>query len=95
MTVVEAELLPLFAEARSRGVRLVNTSLQAQRTCYDADFTGPTWFVLGNEGKGVSPEVAAQIDEHVIIPMKGQAESLNVAMAATVLLFEAMRQRGV
>lgn len=95
VAVVEAELLPLFAEAKSRGVRLVNTSLQAKQTCYEADFTGPIWFVLGNEGKGVSPEVAEQIDEHVIIPMKGQAESLNVAMAATVLLFEAMRQRGV
>jgi TrmH family RNA methyltransferase len=95
VTVVEADLLPLLAEAKSRGVRLVNTSLQAKQSCYEADFTGPTWFVLGNEGKGVSPEVAAQIDDHVIIPMKGQAESLNVAMAATVLLFEAMRQRGV
>ncbi|TMV46422.1 RNA methyltransferase [Paenibacillus mesophilus] len=94
VAVAEADLLPLIAKAKSHGIRLVNTSLQAKRTCYEADFTGATWLVLGNEGKGVSPEVAAQIDEHVIIPMKGQAESLNVAMAATVLLFEAMRQRG-
>ncbi|PYI50865.1 TrmH family RNA methyltransferase [Paenibacillus flagellatus] len=93
--VAEADLLPLLAEAKRRGVKLFNASLQASRTCYEADFTGPTWIVLGNEGKGVSPEVAAQVDEHVIIPMKGSAESLNVAMAATVLLFEAMRQRGL
>ncbi|MDF2716005.1 MAG: hypothetical protein K0R28_2930 [Paenibacillus sp.] len=95
VAVVEADLLPLLAQAKSRGIRLVNTSLQAKQTCYEADFTSATWLVLGNEGKGVSPEVAEQIDDHVIIPMKGQAESLNVAMAATVLLFEAMRQRGM
>ncbi|RKN65499.1 RNA methyltransferase [Paenibacillus ginsengarvi] len=95
LPVVEADLLPLLAKAREQGVRLLNTSLQAKQSCYEADLTGPVWFVLGNEGKGVSPEVAAQIGEHVIIPMKGPAESLNVAMAATVLLFEAMRQRGL
>ncbi|MDF2663213.1 MAG: methyltransferase [Paenibacillus sp.] len=92
--VVEAELLPLLDLARSRGIQLVGTSLQASRSCYDTDLTVPTWIILGNEGKGVSAEVAAQVDTGVIIPMKGRSESLNVAMAATVLLFEAMRQRG-
>lgn len=94
LPIAEAELPPLLTQAKARGIRLFNTSLQAKRTCYEADFTAATWFILGNEGKGVSPEVAAHVDEHVIIPMKGQAESLNVAMAATVLLFESMRQRG-
>ncbi|MBD2861686.1 TrmH family RNA methyltransferase [Paenibacillus oceani] len=92
--VVETELLPLLDLARSRGIQLVGTSLQASRSCYDMDLTVPTWIILGNEGKGVSAEVAAQVDTGVIIPMKGRSESLNVAMAATVLLFEAMRQRG-
>lgn len=93
LPVAETALPPLLGEAKRRGIRLVNTSLQARKTCYEADWSGPTWIVLGNEGRGVSPEIAAQIDEHVIIPMSGPAESLNVAMAATVLLFEAMRQR--
>ncbi|GAA3409426.1 TrmH family RNA methyltransferase [Paenibacillus hodogayensis] len=95
LPIVEAALPPLLAEAKRKGIRLFNTSLQATRTCYETDWTEASWIVLGNEGKGVSPEVAAQIDEHIIIPMKGPSESLNVAMAATVLLFEAMRQRGV
>lgn len=94
LPVAEAELLPLLGMARSRGIQLVGTSLQASLSCYDTDLTFPTWIILGNEGKGVSPEVAAQVDTGVIIPMKGRSESLNVAMAATVLLFEAMRQRG-
>jgi len=95
LPIIEAALPPLLAEAKRQGIRLVNTSLQASRTCYETDWTGPTWLILGNEGKGVSPEVAGQVDDHIIIPMQGRAESLNVAMAATVLLFEAMRQRGV
>ncbi|UKS27287.1 RNA methyltransferase [Paenibacillus sp. HWE-109] len=93
LPIVEADLGVLLPLARERGVRLVTTSLQAERSCYDTDLRQPTWLILGNEGKGVSPEVAAQSDVQVIIPMQGKAESLNVAMAATVLLFEASRQR--
>ncbi|MEW9700583.1 TrmH family RNA methyltransferase [Paenibacillus sp. SI8] len=93
LPIVEADLLQLLPRARERGVRLVTTSLQAQRSCYDTDLRQPSWLILGNEAKGVSAEVAAQSDVQVIIPMQGKAESLNVAMAATVLLFEASRQR--
>lgn len=93
LPVVDADLAELLPEAKRRGVRLINTSLQATRSCYEADFTGATWFIVGNEGSGVSLHVAQLVEEHVIIPMKGKSESLNVAMAATVLLFEAMRQR--
>jgi TrmH family RNA methyltransferase len=49
--------------------------------------------VIGNEGQGISVATARMVDESVFIPMQGQAESLNAAMASTVLLFEAMRQR--
>lgn len=95
LPIVEADLEELLPRARERGVQLVTTSLQAQGSCYDTDLRQPTWLILGNEAKGVSPEVAAQSDVKVIIPMQGKAESLNVAMAATVLLFEAARQRMV
>jgi TrmH family RNA methyltransferase len=95
LPIVEADLGELLPRARERGVRLVTTSLQAQGSCYDTDLRQPSWLIFGNEAKGVSPEVAAQSDVQVIIPMQGKAESLNVAMAATVLLFEAARQRMV
>lgn len=55
--------------------------------------TRPTWLVVGNEGRGVSAAAGELATHRVIIPMQGQAESLNVAMATTVLLFEASRQR--
>jgi TrmH family RNA methyltransferase len=59
----------------------------------DVDFTRPTAVVLGNEAHGIAPDVDARLDGHVHIPMAGPAESLNVAMAGTVLCFESARQR--
>ena len=52
-------------------------------------------FLIGNEGNGLSAELTAKADEKIIIPMAGGAESLNAAMAAGILVFEAARQRRV
>jgi TrmH family RNA methyltransferase len=93
LPILEVDLLEYLPRAKAQGIQLVTTSLQAKHSCYDTDLCRPTWIILGNEAKGVSPAVAAEADVPVIIPMQGQAESLNVAMAATVLLFEASRQR--
>ncbi|UHA76068.1 RNA methyltransferase [Paenibacillus sp. 481] len=93
LPVVEGDLAELLPQAKATGARVVSTSLQATSSCYEYDFRQATWLVVGNEGQGVSPAVQALVDEAVIIPMQGQAESLNVAMATTVLLYEAMRQR--
>jgi TrmH family RNA methyltransferase len=60
---------------------------------YEVDFVKPTWLILGNEGSGVSKEVAALATHSVFVPMSGRTESLNVAMATTVLLYEAYRHR--
>ena len=60
----------------------------------DVDFTRPTAVVVGNEAHGLGPDLDPHLDGHVSIPMAGEAESLNVAMAATLLCFESARQRG-
>ncbi|WCR24738.1 RNA methyltransferase [Paenibacillus thiaminolyticus] len=93
LPVVEADLLSLLPEAKGHGMRLASTSLQASHSCYGYEYRQPLWLIVGNEGQGVSPAVQALVDDTLIIPMRGQAESLNVAMATTVLLYEAMRQR--
>ncbi len=93
LPIVEGDLLELLPAARDLGVQLLSTSLQADKSCYEVDLRKPTWIIVGNEAKGVSAEAGAFATEQVIIPMQGKAESLNVAMAATVLLFEASRQR--
>ena len=66
----------------------------ASGVCYwDLDFRGPTIFVLGNEGAGLSQETLGMVDGVVAVPMQPGVESLNVAMTATLLLYEARRQR--
>lgn len=61
---------------------------------YDCcDYTRGTAFLIGNEGNGLSEKAAGQADIKIRIPMKGQVESLNAAVAAAVLLYEAYRQR--
>lgn len=93
LPIVQGELAEWLPAAAERGVQIVSTSLQGAVSCYEHDFRPPTWFVIGNEGQGVSPGVLDRSSHHVLIPMQGSAESLNAAMAATVILFEAMRQR--
>jgi 23S rRNA (guanosine2251-2'-O)-methyltransferase len=58
------------------------------------DLTGRVVLVLGSEGRGIRPRVAAACDALVAIPSRGRVTSLNVSVAASVLLFEALRQRG-
>jgi 23S rRNA (guanosine2251-2'-O)-methyltransferase len=66
----------------------------AETTLWDADLTGGIALVLGAEGKGVRPLVRRTCDAAVSIPLLGEVESLNVSVAAGVLLYEARRQRG-
>lgn len=59
----------------------------------EVDFVAPCAVLLGNEREGVSAEAAALADTHIVIPMLGMVRSLNVSVAAAVILFEAQRQR--
>ena len=62
--------------------------------CSDADLTGPIAFLIGNEGSGLSAELLDRADARIAIPMPGPVESLNAAVSASVLLYEAAKQRG-
>ena len=66
----------------------------AETTMWDADLSGGAVFVLGAEGKGLRPLVRRTCDDAVRIPLGGKVESLNVSVAAALLLYEARRQRG-
>jgi TrmH family RNA methyltransferase len=82
-----------IARLRGRGVT-VFAAMAAGGKPYDAvDLRGPVAFVLGQEAGGLSEDAAGRADLRITIPMRGRAESLNVAVAAGVLLFEAARQR--
>lgn len=82
---------PLEALAAFQGPLLV-TTLQESVSLYDCDLGGNLVIALGSEGGGVSPELLARAQVRIRIPMAGPVESLNVAAAAAICLFERMRQ---
>jgi RNA methyltransferase, TrmH family len=74
-------------------VPLTVTSLQGAKNLYELDLQGPRCWVFGNEGSGVSEQIALRATERVRIPMTDSVESMNVAASAAVCLFEQRRQR--
>jgi 23S rRNA (guanosine2251-2'-O)-methyltransferase len=80
-------------ELKERGIRIVGTADDAERTLYEADLSGPVALVLGAEGSGLRQLTRKTCDELVRIPMLGAVESLNVSVASGICLYEALRQR--
>ena len=66
----------------------------AGKSFYQYDYKKGCAFFIGNEGNGLSDQLTAQADYKIRIPMKGKVESLNAAVASTILMYETLRQRG-
>ncbi len=81
------------AAMKADGIRTYAAHLLGQNSYDEEDYTGPTAFFIGNEGNGLTDELAALSDCYIRIPMCGQVESLNAAVASTILMYEAGRQR--
>ena len=88
-------LAQTIEKLKSVGVWAVGAAEDAELSYTSADFTVPLCIVLGNEGKGIRRLVKEKCDYLVHLPMLGQIRSLNVSVAAGVLLYEVLRQRGV
>jgi 23S rRNA (guanosine2251-2'-O)-methyltransferase len=83
-----------LAAAKRAGFWIWGADAGAEAVPWGVDLTGPTVLVLGGEGKGLRPRVAASCDGLLALPQLGEIDSLNVSAASTALLFEAVRQRG-
>lgn len=91
---VHPDTASAFAHLKSQGFQVLAAHFSQRAVDYrQADYTRPTCILLGTEKWGVSPEAAERADAHILIPMMGMVESLNVSVAAAVILFEAQRQR--
>jgi TrmH family RNA methyltransferase len=86
-------LSSLIDDWRSRGIRIVATVPRGGTPMPDVDFRPPTALLLGGEGAGLPDTLIEAAETRVSIPMRGGIESLNAAVAAAVLLYEAQRQR--
>lgn len=78
---------------KKNGVTLYAAHLNGTKNYSEPDYSKPSAFYIGNEGNGLTDETARLADELIIIPMMGKVESLNAANAATILMYEAFRQR--
>ena len=78
---------------KEKGVWVYGTAADGEAAMYEADLKGPAAIVIGNEGQGMSRLVGENCDQKVRIPMKGRISSLNASNAASILLYEAVRQR--
>jgi len=91
--VAGADVQAACADARARGIRVVAAVPAGGTALYDCDLTGPVLLLVGGEGAGLPEPLRQQADVSLRIPMRPAVESLNVAVAAGVVLFEARRQR--
>lgn len=87
------EVVSVLERLGEHGVRTAATVVHGGEPYDTVDLTGPVAVVLGSEAHGLPARVLAAVDERVTIPMAGRSESLNVAMAGSVLCFESLRQR--
>ena len=79
---------------KESGLQLVSCTEKTDQDIYSPDFTNPTAIIMGSEENGVSPEYLKMSDHKAKIPMNGSIASLNVSVATSVIVYEALRQRG-
>lgn len=92
---VSPDLTATVREYQQAGIRVIATLPTAKLTYWEVDWQYPSLILLGNEGAGLSTELAALADLQVRIPLSSGVESLNVAIAAALMLYEAQRQNSL
>lgn len=88
-----ADAADAIADARRHGCRIVATAPRGGRPLFDVDFRGAVAVVVGGEGAGLPAPLVEAADERATIPMQAPVESLNAAVTAALVLYEARRQR--
>jgi 23S rRNA (guanosine2251-2'-O)-methyltransferase len=87
------DLVRSVLRLKELGMQLVAADANARTSLWDSQLSGPIALLVGSEAHGISPELLAQADQHVIIPMMGHVTSLNVAVATGIILYEIRRQQ--
>jgi 23S rRNA (guanosine2251-2'-O)-methyltransferase len=88
-------LLKAVDDLHLNGIKVFTSEMNAKHKPYELNLTEPCCIIMGNEEKGVQSYLSKAADEHFSIPMKGEFDSLNVSVAAGIILYEAMKQRNM
>ena len=93
LPIVQTEPAPLLEWLEAKGIKRIASTPETERAHWEVDLRGPSAIFMGSESAGLSDYWLARAQETLMIPMRGKADSLNVAAATAVCLFEARRQR--
>jgi RNA methyltransferase, TrmH family len=93
LPVTREDVTRVLGECSRAGIRIVATVPRGGQPLHETDLRGPTAILLGGEGGGLSDAILDRAGEQLTIPMRAPVESLNVAVAAALLVYEARRQR--
>ena len=94
MPFIYVESVPeVLKTLKDNGIHTYAAHLKGEKNYDEVDYTQPTAFLIGNEGNGLTKETADAADTYILIPMKGEVESMNAATSSAILTFEASRQR--
>ncbi len=93
LPVVRQETAKLLPALKERGIRIAATSSHKGSPIDEVDFTQPACIFIGGEGAGISRGIISAADETIVIPQSASVESLNAGIAASIVLYEAARQR--
>lgn len=88
-------LSPVIARLKKEGYWVVGLDVAGKTSYSDYDFTGPVAIVLGGEGRGIRKKILEKCDDVLSLPMRGQVQSLNVAVAVGIVAYEVIRQRSL
>lgn len=91
--MVTVKMRQTIAALRERGMRVAATSSHKGVPLSEANLTGPCLILIGNEGAGLAHELLAEADERIVVLHSPRVESLNAGIAASIVLYEAARQR--
>lgn len=87
------DILKAIRKIKDAGIKVYAAHLDGEKSYDEEDYAFSCAFLIGNEGNGLREETSKMADHYIIIPMSGEVESLNAAIAASVLMFEVKRQR--
>ena len=87
------DILKAIRKIKDAGIKVYAAQLNGEKSYDEEDYAFSCAFLIGNEGNGLREETSKMADHYIIIPMSGEVESLNAAIAASVLMFEVKRQR--
>lgn len=89
----DIDLYSYIKDLKEKGIQIFAAHLNGTKNHYESSYIAGTCFLMGNEGDGLSNDLSGLATEYIKIPMRSEAESLNVAVATSILVYEAIRQR--